>query len=418
MAVGAGILVGGILGGVAGGLLGPDNSDEIDELVELQRQAQARRDLAVATGNIHHFGSNFRAVEAQRARSLLHGALGAPGTYEKSYEDFVKANRGLFREGPGGSLIPRNAGNLFYDKEHPELRKLRGAISPSKGLSYEEAVARRDYAAIEAMHIDADQQLKAHSLATSRTIPHPGKILSANAPTREFRLVSFLTAQADQLARREGPLYESLTQSVLGPIYQGAAQLTRESAVQISRMVARGGSARRAGLAEALKMRAQENINRDRANNVFQAKLALEQFAIQNAKSQLAFNQAWIAGLPGINDAFVGLQTNLANFYNSTIVPTTIGVAGENFNSASAVIQMQMEEDNAKFNRIMGGIIAGAGLGAAAFGGPAAAGATSGFGSPGFFGTQQATRWLTSPESGPRTDGPIFGGGYRTGTGG
>lgn len=407
MGVTLGILGGAVLGGVTGGLLGPDNSGELDKIADIQRQASARQNIAQATGQLHHYGSTLRATEAQRARSLLHGALGAPGTYEKSYEDFVSSNRGLFKRGPGGALIPKRSGRLFYEDTHPELRRLAAATDPSDANTG---------AAYQASLMDAEGQLEAHARAVSKTLPNPKSVLKATVPTREFRLVSFLTALADQLARGVGSLYEELTQSILGPIYQGAATLTRESAAQISRMVARGGSARRAGLAEALKMRAQENINRDRANNLFQAKLALEQYAIQNAQNQLAFNQAYVAGLPGINDAFIGLQTQLSTFYNSTIVPTAIGVAREGANAASQALQLQMEEDNAKFNRIMGGIIAGAGIGAGIVSGPSTGG--SGFTGGGFFGSQAANDYFTSSAYAPRTNGPIFGGGYRAGTGG
>jgi hypothetical protein len=135
-------------------------------------------------------------------------------------------------------------------------------------------------------------------------------------------MVSYMTAEADQLLRREGPLWESLETSVLGGIYEGAAALSRENAEQINRMVARGGNARRQGVAAALKIRAQEKVNSERVGALRQANMALNLWARDNARNQLAFNQAWTDNVGGIRDTFNNAITQVSQFYAQTIMPT------------------------------------------------------------------------------------------------
>lgn len=325
------------------------------------RRAVEEGNLALAKAELLEQTARAQTQAAEESRSQIELGLGAPGTYETDYETYY---RNL--SAPGGTGLQLLGGDV-YDKTTSDVLRLQQMSGGIKGLRKDLSAATTDEQKIAAVKKHLDQKLKVDSgqftdaallefannptrgafqktsyargvggpgqLAEMETgkILDPQKYAQSVLQSRGGRLQSYLTAQADQIARREGPLWQQLQESVMGPIVEGSTQLMRESSEEIHRMVARGGSARRAGMAEAMKLRAQENINRDRTQALWQSNLALNQWGIENARTQLTFNQAWINNLGGVRDTFNQTMTQMAQFYGSTILPAATNLAAQNY---------------------------------------------------------------------------------------
>jgi len=295
---------------------------------------------------------------SEQAKNLTLLGLGSPGTYEQSYSDFAASY-------PGGQAALTAQQSDIYNTSANDLLKLQnmfpaqgGDISWLKGkspavlnnylqnqLGISQGISGLDPTAVQQFLANPTTgpiqsntthagKSGASSLIANANLPpiiDPTKYSTSVLNSPQGREVSYLTAQSDQLIRQQGPLWDQMSQSVLGPIYQGAAALQKQSAQQISEQIARGGSARRQGLGDALQMQNQEAINADRSNQLWNANLSLNQFAINNARSQLLFNQAWTSNLPGVRDAYNQAMTSLTDFMSSTIIPSMQNTAYKNY---------------------------------------------------------------------------------------
>lgn len=137
-----------------------------------------------------------------------------------------------------------------------------------------------------------------------------------------------LTQTADQLLRGKGELWDSFKTSVFGAVTDQLAAAGRQMGEQMRAMAAKGGDARNTALGMVNKMRGQEELNRIGAQNLRQGMMELNMFAIDNAKSQLAFNQLWVQGLPLSNSGYVGAMNGLMSLYATAILPAITGAAG------------------------------------------------------------------------------------------
>lgn len=120
----------------------------------------------------------------------------------------------------------------------------------------------------------------------------------------EFRIASRLTAQAEQLLARQGPLWDDLIKNQQMPIIEGSAAMAKETAENLRRAAAKGGAARRDAFEAIQRMGAQREINTARMQSIANMRVELDKFAIQNAKEQLLFNQAWTENLSGIRETY------------------------------------------------------------------------------------------------------------------
>jgi hypothetical protein len=157
----------------------------------------------------------------------------------------------------------------------------------------------------------------------------PAAMTEQIAGTAGFRAVSQMVAEAEQLVRRSGPAWESLNQTMVGSIYEGAAQAQRETAAQISQLMARKGGAGRAGWAAAQAMMSQERINRDRSNQLWQARAQLEEFRMKYPPQVLDYSQAWINNQAGIRDAYTANLMQLQLHWSTTMAPVLVGAASQ-----------------------------------------------------------------------------------------
>lgn len=120
----------------------------------------------------------------------------------------------------------------------------------------------------------------------------------------EFRIASRLTAEAEQLIAREGPLYNEMIKNTQLPIIEGAGALARENVENLRRAAQRGGSARRQAMQAVQQIRAQERLNSQKVTALAQQRLEIDKWARDNARTQLEFNQNWAANLGGIRENF------------------------------------------------------------------------------------------------------------------
>lgn len=132
----------------------------------------------------------------------------------------------------------------------------------------------------------------------------PEKVAQATIESPEFRIASRLTAESEQLLKREGPLWDDMQKSVMGPIIEGSASFMNEQAEAIRREYRRGGAARNRARMAMQQMRAQEAVSSAKQNQLWQSNMAMNQWARDNARTQLEFNQNWAANTAGVRDSF------------------------------------------------------------------------------------------------------------------
>lgn len=186
------------------------------------------------------------------------------------------------------------------------------------------------------------------------------RVTNELASTSQFRTISRLTAEAEQLANREGPLWDELNASVTGGIYAGAAAGQRQMMEQISREMAKGGGARRQGMAMASAMRMQENINRERSSALWQAKVGLEQLRTSAITDVHNLTNSWLNNTAGIRDTFTANLNNLQTFWSQVMPANLIGAqSATQQNMANNMMQAgqhMMNATTAKYQAIIGGV--------------------------------------------------------------
>lgn len=301
--IGAAGSIGGALLSGGGGPTGPTRFEKR----EIERQ---RLETEKATKKAE-LGTQLATQQSQATESArlgLFSALGAEGTYDNQPSAFTGIS-------PGGGGLFKDV--TLKDKATGEYRLLASSEKVAAGGKKKKK-----------------QRLVDFGVEAKGKILDPEAFVKQATNTAQFRTMSRLTAEADQLIKREGPLWEEMNNSVLGGIYEGAAALHREQMKTISDAMARGGTARRQGLAAIQQMRAVENNNRQRQQSLWQGKLALDQWARNNARTQLAFNQAWVNNHEGVRDKFNTTMNNLAQFYGKTIMPSAINAASDNTSNA------------------------------------------------------------------------------------
>lgn len=369
--VGGASLVAGVASSALSGGGGSDSGGVPMATKKLQSRAILNQEMGAAKSDIENQLFKEQSVQMDRARIGLLGALGMPGTYEESYEDYVAggggpgvgAPTGMFNlvqvTKPGATApieaLPGKGGGIFT-KEEMKAKKMFDKTGGLIGEGYPD----RTTASGEGWILD------------------PDKYMDYMKQTRQFRMVSRMTAEADQLVRQEGPLWEKLRQSVENPILQGSATAAREMQESLAREAARGGSARNRAVQVANQIASNNDILGRRANALWTSSLAVKQWTQDNAYRQLAFNQSWIANLGGIRDMFAGQMQDAQQYYGSQILPSVVNASGQTMNAASnnanAAVQMaqlQAERDQQMSNLILGAgqVVAGAGLTALSRGG-------------------------------------------------
>jgi hypothetical protein len=188
----------------------------------------------------------------------------------------------------------------------------------------------------------------------------PDRITEEVAGTSGFRTMSRLTAEAEQLANRTGPLWDELNASVTGGIYAGAAAGQRQMMEQLSREMSKGGAARRQGMAIASAMRVQENINRERSKGLWASKMGLEQLRTSAITDVHNLTNSWLSNTAGLRDTFVANLNNLQTFWSQVMPANLISAqAATQQNMANNMMQADqhmMNATQAKYQAVIGGV--------------------------------------------------------------
>jgi hypothetical protein len=125
----------------------------------------------------------------------------------------------------------------------------------------------------------------------------------------------------------------------------------------IARDVARGGSARRAGLALAQKMAVTEANNRQLSDGLWAARNNLEVTRTSIMQGNIKFANAWVDNQSGIRDTYTQALTNL-RVYWSGIAPALLGAntaaAGQAHTANQNATDALMESAQTRANAISG----------------------------------------------------------------
>lgn len=119
-----------------------------------------------------------------------------------------------------------------------------------------------------------------------------------------FRQVSRMVAESEQMLARSGPLWDEMMRSTQLPIIEGAAAASRENAEAIRKAMAKGGAARRDAFGAVQKIRAQEQVNMQKGQQLAQAHVEMDRWARENAKNVINFATGWAQNQAGIRESY------------------------------------------------------------------------------------------------------------------
>jgi hypothetical protein len=280
-----------------------------------------------------------RAAEEGRLR--VTSMLGAPGTYGPQPGEGTPFALGLQGLGTPSTI----QGGLFQGRDATRS----GAIASGK------------------INKKTGEDTGAMPWEVEGYVMSPEEIAAGVTSQPQFAAVSQMVAESNQLMNRTGPLWNQLNNSVVGSVYESSAALQRQQMEEISRAMASGtGGARRAGLQLAQRFKVQEGVNQQRTNELWKAKLGLEEFRVTQAQSNLSFAQSWVDNQAGIRDKFTAALTGLRTYWSDTIPAAALGASSNAqaigaqaiANSTSAL----MDANNTKWNAINGAVEGAGGL--------------------------------------------------------
>jgi len=205
-----------------------------------------------------------RAASEQAYQGVLN-RLGAKGTYENV--------------GGGAS-----AGTSASDDGGPGIFKKVGASSKAAS--------------------NLDRRFSGEGPIANFNVLDPEATVKNVENSAQFRIMSRLTAESEQLLAREGDLYDEMIRNTQLPILEGAGAIARENAEGIKRAMARGGSARREALQAVEQIRSRERVNSQKVAAIAQSRQAIDVWSRQNAQDVVKFGQDWASNLGGIRETY------------------------------------------------------------------------------------------------------------------
>jgi hypothetical protein len=246
----------------------------------------ARGDAEIAQRNLFN---------AEQARLDVLSSLGAPGTY-----------------GPGATGPVQMSGPISFQ---PYAGQGTANLGDPTGSTRTGMVSGADVAIGGKARYQGSKAWEVSGpLLSSSDIA--GSIKSSSG----FRAMSAMVAESEQLMNRSGPLWNQLTNSVIGSAYSATAGYQRSMMEQISQMSARGGgTARNAALEFARKAQAQERVNVSHANQLMQGMFQLEQYRQTYTVNAQQAALSWVNNQAGIRDAFTASLNNLQTFWAGTM---------------------------------------------------------------------------------------------------
>lgn len=229
---------------------------------------------------------------AEEAYGALSRNLGLPGTYNDIYAGMDPgtdgSNNGAYSSGIG-------VGNLT---------QANGPYSSGIFSTDPREVNASD--AANALRAPGTKQFPQKDLSP-RLILDPNKILSGELASPQYRSLSYMVAEGDQLVREKGPLYERIKQTVTNPLIEGAAQGLREQTAQNIQAARQGNMT--AGELEAQQANEFLQVTMQTNQAVSNAALQLKMWANDNMRTTMSFAQSWLQNEAGVRQSFV--STNM-----------------------------------------------------------------------------------------------------------
>ena len=180
----------------------------------------------------------------------------------------------------------------------------------------------------------------------------------------EFRIASRLTAEAEQLVARQGPLWDEMIKNTQLPILEGFGAAARENAEAIRKAVQRGGSARREGMAAMIQMQELAKLNSARVSQIAESRVALDKWARENARTQLEFNESWASNVAGVRESYNDAMDRASELILNSAVPLMM----ESTSRAAEHREAAHAKQRAKVNNWIQGAIGVASLAAGGLG--------------------------------------------------
>ncbi len=300
--------------------------------IKAAKEAAGSMQYAAAQGVEAAEAYKAQLMAAEMAKLQVFSALGAPGTYGPDAAAAAAAS-------PAGSI---------YDTTS-DLSK------PDQGLR-------------QSMPYASESAKEGLLGGVRMGILDPEAYASKIAQSSSFRTRSALTAEAEQLANREGELYDRLENSIIGVINEGAALALRDRMRDIRTQGARsGGTARNAGLQDARRINAMESSMRQRVQQTWEANRDFDTHIKEVIAKTQAGNTAFLEDLPGTNRAFLDAMGESAKMHIEAGK-----MAGAIYQGAYAVRQSQQPVNFwVGFAEALVSGMAGWALGEMADGGPA-----------------------------------------------
>lgn len=338
--------------------LGAKAIDEMEGAQERTRSAQlAQLGIFGGLGQADTFGAAGGAGGA--GTGTLGGLFQDPKGMGASAKEIIKAGGGRKEDYIGDS-------GIFNDKKYRRLS------DDAKGEIIEASASREGIVNPEAF-----------SQYVQGTVP--------------FQMQSFRTAEANQLLNEEGPAYDKLYNSTIGQIFEGAAELRRESLREIKNNLAKGGTARRTAFAEATKINAIEAAAALRTRETWQANLELFRTVRENAEAVRVSNQNFVDTLPVVGAQYVNTMNGLSTVMSTQVLPTTADISQQAYQNVASI----EAQKNAWIGKTigMGASIVGGALIGAAGGAYSAAGA----------GTSMSTGAISGATTGAAMGAQLYG---------
>lgn len=153
---------------------------------------------------------------------------------------------------------------------------------------------------------------------TKTSILNPEKFAQVVSQMPVAQIISRQVAEAKGLTDPSSPFRQSMEQSIKNPIIEAGAETLRESQRMIKNGMAKGGTARRAAMADAQNMSAIESTNRQVGQQMWQANLQFESWIRDYQRTTVNAAQAFTNGLG------VSQYTSAMNAASQFMVETTI----------------------------------------------------------------------------------------------
>ena len=269
----------------------------VDMQKKLHEGAAADREKYSQMSLAHSDIARSNILATEQAQVQVMSMLGQPGTYG-----------------------PNSTGGLQLGQLSPlGLGGIEGQGPLSNRITSSGKVKRKDYGLGGGR--EAGKFKKGRKWEVEGDALDADAMASAAMDSSAFRSVSGMVAEAEQLQNRTGPLWEQLNNSIVGSIYESSAAGQKDAMENMSRQMAKGGTARHLGLQMASQMQVQEQTNRTRTGQLWQAKAQLEEYRTQQVKSSTSFAQDWVRNASGIRDSFTANLNQMQMHWATTMAP-------------------------------------------------------------------------------------------------